>query len=230
MKLIIRLVILFCFLKVTSEINTSFLNKDIFKIKSIKIEGVENQLGVKIKNIGKGLINDNINFIDFISLEKSILKDKRIEKIDIKKNKIGVLKVTVKEKAIDYYLQYKKEIYLLDKNGEICGKINEKSLLDIPIIYIESKKEILPLIILMKKIGESQLKRMISQIYMQSKYCINIILLDGTMIKTNLEVDPEKYYISECLYFDLSKNGKIQYIDIRFKDYVLKYMEDKNGK
>jgi len=230
LKLVIRLIILFCFFKVTSEINNSFLNKDIFKINSIEIEGAENRVAFKIKEIGKTFINSNVNFIDFVSLDNLILKDKRIEKVNINKKKIGVLKICVKEKEIDYYLQYKKEIYLLDKNGEICGKLNEKSLLNIPIIYVKSKKEILPLIVLMKKIGKSQLKKMISQIYMENKHCINIILMDGTVIKTNLEVDLKKYYISECLYFGLSKDGKIEYIDIRFKDYILKYMEDKNGK
>jgi len=229
LKLIIRLIILFCFFKVTSEINDSFLNKDIFKIKSIEIEGVENRVGFKIKEIGEKFIDNNVNFIDFISLENLILKDKRIEKVSINKKKIGVLKIIAKEKKIDYYLQYKKEIYLLDKNGEICGKLNEKSLLNIPIIYVKSKEEILPLIILMKKIGKSQFKKIVSQIYLENKHCINIILMDGTVIKTNLEVDLEKYYISECLYFGLSKDWKIEYIDIRFKDYILKYMEDKNG-
>jgi len=222
--------ILFCFFRVISDINIYFLNKDIFRIKSIKIEGAESQLYVKLKKIEKKLLNKNINFIDFISLENSILEDRRIEKIKINVNKLGILSVGVKEKEINYYLQYKKEIYLLDKNGEICGKINDKKLLDVPIICVKSKEEILPLIILIKKLEKSQLKRMLSQIYRDGKHCINMILLDGTIIKTNLEVDPEKYYISECLYLNLSKEKRIEYIDIRFKDYVLKYMEDKNGK
>ncbi|MDP0507522.1 MAG: cell division protein FtsQ/DivIB [Fusobacterium sp. JB019] len=230
MKLIIRLMILFCFFRVISDINIYFLNKDIFRIKSIKIEGAESQLYMKLKKIEKKLLNKNINFIDFTSLENSILEDRRIEKIKINVNKLGILSVGVKEKEINYYLQYKKEIYLLDKNGEICGKINDKKLLDVPIICVKSKEEILPLIILIKKLEKSQLKRMLSQIYRDGKHCINMILLDGTIIKTNLEVDPEKYYISECLYLNLSKEKRIEYIDIRFKDYVLKYMEDKNGK
>ncbi|MFK4786197.1 cell division protein FtsQ/DivIB [Fusobacterium sp. MFO224] len=208
----------------------NFLNKDIFKIRSVSIEGAENQLYIKLKKMEKDLFDKNINFIDFIKLEKTILKDKRIEKININTKELGILSLEVKEKEINYYLQYKKEIYLLDKNGEICGRINDKRVLDVPIICVDSKEEILPLIILMKKIEKTQLQKMLSQIYMDGKYCINMILLDGTIIKTNLEVDPKKYYISECLYLNLSKWRKIEYIDIRFKDYVLKYMEDKNGK
>lgn len=208
MKLIIRLMILFCFFRIISNINLYFLNKDIFKIKSIKIEGAENQLYKNLKEIEEKLIDKNINFIDFINLKESILKDKRIEKLELKKNKLGILNIKIEEKEINYYLQYKKEIYLLDKNGEICGRINDKKLLDIPIIYVKLKEEILPLIILMKKLEKSQLKKMISQIYIEGKYCINIILLDGTMIKTNLEVDPKKYDISKYLYFNLSKEKK----------------------
>lgn len=215
--------ILLLFYKAVEEIKINFLNEDIFKINSVEIEGAENQLYEKLKKIEGSLINKNINFIDLKLLSDEILEDKRIEDVSIVKNKINSLKINIEEKEIEYYLQYKKEMYLLDKNGEICGKINEKRLLDIPIIYVKSKEEILPLIVLMKNLEKSRLKRIVSQAYIENKNSMKIVLLDGTIIKTNLEVDPEKYYVAEYLYFDLSKEKKIEYIDVRFKDYVLKY-------
>ena len=62
-----------------------------------------------------------------------------------------------------------------------------------------------------------------------------IILTDGVKIKTNRakdndEISKEKenkrYLIAEQLYFNMSKERKIDYIDLRFNDYIIKYLGD----
>jgi len=62
-----------------------------------------------------------------------------------------------------------------------------------------------------------------------------IILTDGVKIKTNRieendEINKEKqnkrYLIAQQLYFNMSKERKIDYIDLRFNDYIIKYLGD----
>ena len=61
-------------------------------------------------------------------------------------------------------------------------------------------------------------------------------MTDGVKIKTNRikdsndEINKEKenkrYLIEEQLYFNMSKERKIDYIDLRFNDYIIKYLGD----
>ena len=84
-----------------------------------------------------------------------------------------------------------------------------------------------------KKIGFFQ---KISQIYKVKDKEFVIILTDGVKIKTNRikdsndEINKEKenkrYIIAEQLYFNMSKERKIDYIDLRFNDYIIKYLGD----
>ena len=63
-----------------------------------------------------------------------------------------------------------------------------------------------------------------------------IILTDGVKIKTNKindnndrinkEKENKRYLIAEQLYFNMSKERKIDYIDLRFNDYIIKYLGD----
>lgn len=50
------------------------------------------------------------------------------------------------------------------------------------------------------------------------------------MIKTDKNVTKEKYDTGSYLFFDLSSKKKIDYMDLRYEDYIVKYMEDKNGR
>ena len=80
-------------------------------------------------------------------------------------------------------------------------------------------------------IDENILKNLVSQIYKRDKNCVEIVLTDGTVIKTDFEVEKEKYKIVENLYYELIKTKKIEYIDLRFNDFIVKSLGDKsNGK
>lgn len=59
---------------------------------------------------------------------------------------------------------------------------------------------------------------------------IKIVLSDGAVIKTDKNVTKEKYDTGSYLFFDLSSRKKIDYMDLRYEDYIVKYMEDKNGR
>lgn len=56
-----------------------------------------------------------------------------------------------------------------------------------------------------------------------------MILIDGTIIKTNEKVEKEKYKVVETLYSELIKTKKVEYIDLRFNDFIVKSVGEKSG-
>ena len=88
----------------------------------------------------------------------------------------------------------------------------------------------------LNEISDLAIFQKISQIYKVKNKEFVIILTDGVKIKTNRikdsndEINKEKenkrYIIAEQLYFNMSKERKIDYIDLRFNDYIIKYLGD----
>ena len=64
----------------------------------------------------------------------------------------------------------------------------------------------------------------ISQIYILDDKEIVIILEDGVKFKIDKKTNKEKYSIAVQLYLKMSKERKIDYIDLRFDDYIIKYI------
>ncbi len=231
MKFTLRLILIYLFTWLLYLILTQFLNLDFFKIKEIKLEGNSKILSKELTELTKKLYNSNIWEIDLEKLKEYLTKDIRIEEIEIENPSLGVLSIKIKEKDLAYYAQIGEKVYLLDKHGQIFGTLKEKSKGDTYLIVAKDENEIEKLLELSEKIEDSILKSLISQIYIKNKDCIEIILLDGVIVKTNLFVKKEKYQILETLYNELVKTKKLEYIDIRFDDFIVKSLEErKNGK
>ncbi|WP_300358305.1 cell division protein FtsQ/DivIB [Fusobacterium sp.] len=230
MKLIFRiaLIILLTFGVITTEKN--FLKKPIFEIKNIKIEGASEKLETSFTPLKEQLIGKNINDINIKEIEKRISQDVRIKNVSVIKTALNEIAIKVEEREPKYYLQYKKNIYILDKDGIIYNYLNDLKTKDFPFIVAKSEEEIQTLLEVLDKVEATDFRDIISQIYMESENCINLILSNGVIIKTNKEVTKEKYDTGSYLFFDLSSRKKIDYMDLRYEDYIIKYMEDKNGK
>ncbi len=230
MKLIFRitLIILLTFGVITTEKN--FLKKTIFEIKSVKIEGVSEKLETSFTPLKEQLIGKNINDVDIKEIEKRISQDVRVKNVSVIKSTLNEIIIKVEERDPKYYLQYKKDIYILDKDGKIYNYLNDLKTKDFPFIVAKSEEEIQTLLEILDKVETTDFRDIISQIYMESENCINLILSNGVVIKTNKEVTKEKYDTGSYLFFDLSSRKKIDYMDLRYEDYIIKYMEDKNGK
>lgn len=230
MKLIFRiaLIILLTFGVITTEKN--FLKKSIFEIKNIKIEGASEKLETSFTPLKEQLIGKNINDINIKEIEKRISQDVRIKNVSVIKTALNEIAIKVEEREPKYYLQYKKNIYILDKDGIIYNYLNDLKTKDFPFIVAKSEEEIQTLLEVLDKVEATDFRDIISQIYMESENCINLILSNGVIIKTNKEVTKEKYDTGSYLFFDLSSRKKIDYMDLRYEDYIIKYMEDKNGK
>lgn len=229
MKFTIRLVFIFLFSWMLYLIPCKFLTLDFFKIKEIKVESNSKILSSELTEMTKIIYNSNIWTIDLESLEKYLKKDVRIEDVKIKVLSLGKLEIDVKVKEAAYYLQTKDRVFLIDSNGEIFGYLKEQQEKDTYFLVVKDFDDIEKLLELSKRLDETLLKVLISQIYIRDYSCIEIVLLDGTIIKTNLEVEDEKYKVLETLYNELAKIKKIEYIDIRFNDFIVKNLEEKKS-
>ncbi|RHF63030.1 cell division protein FtsQ/DivIB [Fusobacterium mortiferum] len=229
MKFIFRLVFIFLFSWLLYLIPSKFLTLDFFKVKEIKIEGSPKMLSRELTEMIKIIYNSNIWDIDLKGLEEYLEKDMRIERAKIKILGLGKIEIDIKERELAYYLQTKNRIYLIDTNGKKFGYLKERLEKDIYFIVIKDESELEKLLQLGKRLDDSLLKILISQIYIEDENCIEIILLDGTIIKTNLDVEDEKYKVLETLYNELAKTKKIEYIDIRFNDFIVKSLEEKKS-
>lgn len=229
MKFIFRLVFIFLFSWLLYLIPSKFLTLDFFKVKEIKIEGSPKMLSRELIEMIKIIYNSNIWDIDLKGLEEYLEKDMRIERAKIKILGLGKIEIDIKERELAYYLQTKNRIYLIDTNGKKFGYLKERLEKDTYFIVIKDESELEELLQLGKRLDDSLLKILISQLYMKDENCIEIILLDGTIIKTNLDVEDEKYKVLETLYNELAKTKKIEYIDIRFNDFIVKSLEEKKS-
>lgn len=229
MKFIFRLVFIFLFSWLLYLIPSKFLTLDFFKVKEIKIEGSPKMLSRELTEMIKIIYNSNIWDIDLKGLEEYLEKDMRIERAKIRILDLGKIEIDIKERELAYYLQTKNRIYLIDTNGKKFGYLKERLEKDTYFIVIKDESELEELLQLGKRLDDSLLKILISHLYMKDENCIEIILLDGTIIKTNLDVEDEKYKVLETLYNELAKTKKIEYIDIRFNDFIVKSLEEKKS-
>ena len=129
---------------------------------------------------------------------------------------------------------------MTDKDGKIFAYLNEKEVEGVPFIIANSEEEIKEISEFLNEISDLAIFQKISQIYKVKEKEFVIILTDGVKIKTNRikdsndEINKEKenkrYIIAEQLYFNMSKERKIDYIDLRFNDYIIKYLGDSKWK
>lgn len=230
MKLIFRIALITLFTLGVIKTDRFFLKKPVFEIKNIKIEGASEKLEKSFEPLKEQIISKNINDINLGDIKKKISEDVRVQKVSVKRNSLNGILISVEEREPKYYLQYKKNIYLLDKEGKIYGYLNDLKKRDFPFIVADSEEEIEAILGVLDKVEATDFKDIISQIYIENKKIIKIVLSDGAVIKTDKNVTKEKYDTGSYLFFDLSSRKKIDYMDLRYEDYIVKYMEDKNGR
>lgn len=230
LKLIFRIALITLLTLGVIKTDRFFLTKPVFKIEDVRIEGASEKLEKSFAPLKEQLIGKNINDINLEEIKKRVLEDVRVKNGKVKREALNKILITIEEREPEYYLQYKKNIYILDKEGKIYGYLNDLKTKDFPFIVAKTEEEIEILLGVLDKGEATDFKDIISQIYIKDSSSINIVLSDGAVIKTDKEVTKEKYDIGSYLFFDLSSRKKIDYIDLRYEDYIVKYVEDKNGK
>ncbi len=228
MKLIIRLLAILGISFLIFSIPSKFLILDLFRIKKVNIKGEPKLLLRELTELGKTTYNKNRWNLNFKLIEDALKKDVRVKNIRIENDKLGELTINIEEESLFYYAQIKDRIYLVDSEGVIFGTFNEKNKKGIPLISVDKEEDIKSLLSVLVLMDDYILKELVSQIYIKDKDCIEVILVDGTIIKTNEKITREKYKVVETLYSELIKSKKVEYIDLRFNDFIVKNLGDKN--
>ena len=208
----------------------NFFRLTYFNVDKINITNNSKILQIELTKLTEKLYNKNNIYIDLIE------KDIRVESAKVEKNSLGEITIDVKEKDLVYYAVIGKNIYLTDKEGKIFAYLNEKEVERVPFIIANNEEEIKEISKFLNEISDLAIIKKISQIYKVKDKEIVIILTDGVKIKTNKindnndrinkEKENKRYLIAEQLYFNMSKERKIDYIDLRFNDYIIKYLGD----
>ena len=213
----------------------NFFRLDYFNINKVNVTDNSKMLHDELTKLTEKLYNKNSIYIDSNEIKEFIEKDIRVESATVEKNSLGEIDIDVKEKDLAYYAVIGKNIYLTDKEGKIFAYLNEKEVEGVPFIIANNEEEIKEISKFLNEISDLAIFKKISQIYKVNDKEFIIILTDGVKIKTNRakdndEISKEKenkrYLIAEQLYFNMSKERKIDYIDLRFNDYIIKYLGD----
>ena len=214
----------------------NFFRLNYFNINQINITDNSKMLQNELTELSKKIYNKSTIYVDSNKIKEFIEKDVRVESVTVEKNSLGEITIDVKEKDLVYYAVIGKNIYLVDKEGRIFAYLNEKEVEGVPIIIANNEEEIKEISDFLNEISDLAIFKRISQMYKVKDKEYIIILADGVKIKTNRikdsndEINKEKenkrYVVAEQLYFNMSKERKIDYIDLRFNDYIIKYLGD----
>ncbi|MEX6519807.1 cell division protein FtsQ/DivIB [Fusobacterium animalis] len=213
----------------------NFFRLDYFNINKVNVTDNSKMLHDELTKLTEKLYTKNSIYIDNNEIKEFIEKDIRVESATVEKKSLGEIDIDVKEKDLAYYAVIGKNIYLTDKEGKIFAYLNEKEVEGVPFIIANNEEEIKEISEFLNEISDLAIFKKISQIYKVNDKEFIIILTDGVKIKTNRakdndEISKEKenkrYLIAEQLYFNMSKERKIDYIDLRFNDYIIKYLGD----
>ncbi|OFQ56317.1 cell division protein FtsQ/DivIB [Fusobacterium animalis] len=213
----------------------NFFRLDYFNINKVNVTDNSKMLHDELTKLTEKLYNKNSIYIDSNEIKEFIEKDIRVESATVEKKSLGEIDIDIKEKDLAYYAVIGKNIYLTDKEGKIFAYLNEKEVEGVPFIIANNEEEIKEISEFLNEISDLAIFKKISQIYKVNDKEFIIILTDGVKIKTNRvkdndEISKEKenkrYLIAEQLYFNMSKERKIDYIDLRFNDYIIKYLGD----
>ncbi|WP_297404635.1 cell division protein FtsQ/DivIB [uncultured Cetobacterium sp.] len=230
MKKIFKVAIIMSLTFLIIKLESEFKNKSIFNISQVVISQTSPTLSIDLEKVKQELLGKNINNIDLKELKEKLLKDVRIENINIEKKNINKIKIDVEERKSEFYVQYKDKLYTMSKDGVVFGRIDEYPKQSMPILNLKDSKNKDRLILILEKIKDLDFLDEISQIYVINKNLVCLVLVDGTRIKTNINVTRDKYKIVMNLYNELKKNEKIEYIDARFKDIFIKEEEGNNAR
>lgn len=232
----IRLLFLSGIIYLIYTLPQNFFRLNYFNIDKVNVTDNSKILQSELTKLNEKLYNKSDIYIDSNRIKEFISKDVRVENATIEKKFLGEININIKERDLAYYAVIGKNIYLADRNGKIFGYLNEKEAEGVPLIIANNTKELKEISEFLNEISDLAIFRKISQVYKINDKDFIIILIDGVKIKTNRiknnsefnsEKESKKYLIAEQLYFNVSKEKKIDYIDLRFNDYIIKYIGDR---
>ena len=114
-------------------INNLNLYNDLYTIKKLNINGLNNQETKEIYNDLKTIKNKNIFFLEKKNILKKIYSNKKIEKISIFRNYPSSLNIKIEKTKFLAITKKKESYYYIGLNGNLINVENNK--LDLPFIF-----------------------------------------------------------------------------------------------
>lgn len=202
-----------------------FIQTDYFNIKEIQITGDNAFIKDDIVNKVENLKNKNIVYMNTNEIEKTIKEDARVKKVSILKIFPSKLNIELEERKPHVYVRKGTDILVADNELNIFGYISELKEKNLPIVDYTDSESMKDLKIIVSKIKNRNFYEMISEIKKSNKPntdAYEIVLLNGTIVETDPLVSTQKYEAAYAVYEKSKKERVLNYMNIRFKDIVVK--------
>ncbi|VWL85933.1 cell division protein FtsQ/DivIB [Oceanivirga miroungae] len=164
--------------------------------------------------------NEPIAYVNSSMLESSILKDARVQDVDVRKKYPSTLIVTINERKPSAFINLGK-LYLIDNNLNVFAYFSETIskdyvIVDSPIDDIDRKN----LSKILKVLEKSKLYELSSELKRYEKY-YQIILKDGVRVYLDQKISEKKLNNAYIMYEKETKDKNIEYIDLRFNSKII---------
>lgn len=198
-----------------------FVESNFFIIKNIEVIGeytlVKKDIVEKFENI-KGT---SLFYINTGRLQGFIEDDVRINSAKISRKFPDTLQIEIEERKPVAIVYYNGNYFYVDIELNIFALYKEIKDSQIPIINLPKEEEIEEFKNILRNIKDTKLYNNISEIYKKEKIYI-LTLLSGTEVYVDKEVSSKKYDLAYKIYVSESKDKNLEYMDLRFKDIVVK--------
>ena len=226
------LFILFCFYYIERKIIIFLWNAEVFKIKEIKI--LPKEISPLIKELLELEKDKNLLFLDIEEIRSKILSIPEIEDCKIIKNFPSSLQIEIKLRVPWAILKTNQKEYLIDRNGVIINNKRDNVNLEIYGINVDETGNI---------IKEKEKIRILNEFYKWYNYYnienffkikiidiseLNKIEISDGKRKIFFRNEPMKEKMEKLAFVLKNLKNDFEYIDIRFKDFYIKFRE--NGK
>lgn len=201
----------------------NFIESSYFSIKTISINSELNLLEDEYRDIFAEFKGKNLWILNFGEIEKRLEKDVRIKNLIITKKLPNKLEISLEEESPFVKVKYEDKVFYSNKEGKLISFDKEVQNTDMLIISIETMEDLSTLTKVVDEVYKSEGEKLISQIYFDEARSVIMLLVDGTKIISDELVNWEKYNIAFSLYKKLMDDRrKVEYIDIRFEDFIVK--------
>ncbi|ACZ00594.1 cell division protein FtsQ/DivIB [Streptobacillus moniliformis] len=197
-----------------------FIESDFFLVKNVNVEGNIYLVKEDIASKFDKLKGQSLFLLDLSQMRNKIEEDVRIDRVDISREFPDTININVIEKVPIGIINKNHKYYYIDKNLNIFAYYNEIKDDNLPIIEINEEK-FDDLKELLSNILGTKLYHLISEIYSRKEMFV-LTLLDGTNVYTNKDIKSKKYELAYKVYSEEIKENDLEYVDVRFKDIVVK--------
>ena len=221
MKRVVKVLIILFLLAGTIFFIKKFIDTDYFKVQQVSIKGESKLLKQDVVSQLERMKGKNIVYLNTDKIENLIKTDARVKKVSIRKSFPSKIEVILEERQPYAYVKKGDELLLADEELNIYGNILEDPARNIPIITYTNDESLNEIKLIISKIKNKDLYAMISEIKKSEKN-YELFLINNVKIITDTLVTEKKYDEAYRLYEKIKRERPVTYMDLRFKDIVVR--------